>query len=565
MQRPTAARCSDRRESSAASRKLVKKPHSLMDELPPRPPSPYKWKQHRQHDGHHISITASFMRGRRNMRAGAAAISAVAASPFPLDGATRAAKSSPAFPMRALVVAGTHDSDAAEGNGDDEAIFELFFREAQFHYHISAEENMRNHLLAGEEVAFTNLIIEALQARAELLAGDEAAELVIRDAQKRAEERQAMMKGIEKNVALRLHDERMAQLLAIEFEALLPAHAAGCESILREQAADLGEVFRWHKENRPLGAGCFIKSPGEDSRLTDARRGTGAAKFLGSRLALAKGSHRASCARSSRAYLAQLLQKSTSSCCTTAALGPLAINTGEDPAPLLDGTLPVTDEALFQEEGRARLQAAKDRRYVELRGLRAVIDVQEAAAAARENVLEEEAMCRMQITRLEVDGMYAAQEATRERKKREASADAATARRAAQKKEVKEHLLRQRARPLPEPDDGMGGDPCVQPHVSRKSTEEGAHPPKDQAAIAEAGALEQPSPQSSSSTVPDNFSPLSGALAEGASTTAEANADEVDDLAYLRLVTGEITDPEACKQLSALAKREVDEAMQNAE
>ncbi|CAG9580285.1 conserved hypothetical protein [Leishmania major strain Friedlin] len=497
------------------------------------------------------------------MRVGAAAISAIAASPFPVDGATKAAKSSPAFPMRALVVAGTHDSDAVEGNNDDEAIFELFFREAQLHYHISAEENMRNHLLAGEEVAFTNLMIEALQARAELLAGDEAAELVIRDAQKRAQERQAMMKEIEKTVALRLHDERMAQLLAMEFEALLPAHGAGCERILREEAADLGEVFRWHKENRPLGAGCFIEAPVEDSRLTDARRGTGAAKFLESRLALAKGSRRASCARSSRVYLAQLLQKGTSSRCSAAALGPLAVAAGEAPASLLDGTLPVMDEALFQEEGRARLQAAKDQRYLALRGLRAVSDIRQAAAAAREKVLAEEAMCWMQIARLEVDGIYAAQEATRERKKREASADAATTHRAAQKKEVKERLLRQRGRPVPEPDNSAGGDARVQPRISGKSTEEGAQPPKDQAAITEAGALEQPSPRSSSSTVPDN-SPLCGALAEGASTTAEANVDAVDELAYLRFVTGEITDPDACKQLSALVSSEVDEEVEKA-
>ncbi|CBZ29566.1 conserved hypothetical protein [Leishmania mexicana MHOM/GT/2001/U1103] len=501
------------------------------------------------------------------MRVGAGGMSAVATSPLPLDAGAKPGKSSLSFPMHALVVSGTHDSDAAEGNDDDEAIFQLFFCEAQLHRHISAEENTRNHILAGEEVAFTNLIIDALQARAELLAGDEAAELVIRDAQKRAEERQAMMMEIEKNVALRLHDERMAQLLAIEFEALLPAHAAGYERIFREEAADLGEVFRWHKENRPLGAGCFIKAPEEDSRLTYSRRGTGAAKFLGSRLALATGAHRASCARSSRLYLAQLLQKSTSSRCSTTALGPLAITAGgaaAAPAPLLDGTLPVTDEALFQEEGRARLQAAKDQRYAELRGRRAVIDLQEAAAAARENVLEEEAMCWMQITRLEVDGIYAAQEATRERKKREASADAATAHRATQKKEVKERLLRQRGLPVPEPGDSEGDDAGVQSHVSGKITEEDAQPPKDQAAVVGEGALEQPSPRSSSSTVPDNFSPLSKVLAEDASTTIDANVDAVDDLAYLRLVTGEITDPEACKQLSALAKREVDEEIENA-
>ncbi|GET91514.1 hypothetical protein, conserved [Leishmania tarentolae] len=552
MQRRTSASYDDRGESATVSQRLGKKPHSLMDELPPRPPSPYKWKQHRQRDGDHTSVTRAFMRGRRHMRVRAAAMSSVAASLPPLENALIPAIPSCAFPMHALVDFGTPNCGAAKRSYDDETVFERFLCEVQSHYYVSAEENMRNQILAGEEFAFTNLTIEALRERAELLAGDSTAALVIRDAQRRAEQRQAMMKEIEENVSLRLHEQRMEQLLAIELEALMPAHAAGYERIVHEEAASLGEVFRWHKENRPLGAGCFIKAPEEDSRLKYALRSTTAENVSGNQLVLAKGCNGASSVRSSRMYLAQLLQKGKSSHCSANALGPLAITAGGEaaaPASVLDGTLPVTDEALFAEEGRARLQAAKDRRYRELRGLRAVMDLQEAAMAEQQEVLGEEAAAWMQITGLEVEGFYAAKEATRQRKKQEAIESAATSDRVTQKNEAKVRLLRQRGLPVDEAGDGDG------------STNEGAQPPMEQPAAAEPAARESRTRRSSSSTVTEN-SPRSGVAGEAENTPATANADADDELMHLRLVTDGITDPDGCKQLSALARREVKEAVE---
>ncbi|CAJ1034082.1 conserved hypothetical protein [Leishmania braziliensis MHOM/BR/75/M2904] len=509
------------------------------------------------------------MRGRRNIRVAATSISPVAVSPPKLSGAAKSAEASLVFSAHSLIIPGAPNRDAAETNTEDEAIFEDFFRATQRHYYVSAEESIRSHLLAGEEVAFTNLIIEALQARAELLAGDEAAELVIRAARERAEQRRVMMEEIEKEVALRMHDQRTAELLAIEFEALLPAHAAGCERIRCEETTDLSELFRWEKEYRPLGAGCFIKAPEVDRRLTSARRRTSKPPFPGSRLPLVRGSGRALSVRSSREYLAQLRQKSASSRFSGAALCPLATTTtgaAATPGPLLDGTLLATDEALFEEEGRARLQAERNRRHAELCEQRQVKDLQKTAADARECVLAEESTCWMQITRLIVDGIYAAQEATRSREKREAVEGAAAAQRATQKQAVKERLLRQRGLSVPKSNEGEGDVASVERQVTRESTEEGAHLPKQQAAAPDSAALAQPRRGSSTSTVPDVFSPTSaslvnhssGALPESENTPGEAYVVVGHDLAHLRLIAGEITDQNACKELTALTKRETE-------
>ncbi|KAG5470158.1 hypothetical protein LSCM4_02852 [Leishmania orientalis] len=533
-------------------------PHSPTGQLPLYPPSPYKSKLHRKYDGHQNSVAAAFMRRRRAMLA-LAALSAAAAPPPHTEGVATSAEISPLLPIHALDIAGTPSRDAVDDSAVDDTVFKRFFYETRLRSCVYAEENTRNHILACEEVAFTNLIIEALQARAELLAGDEAAEIVIGASRERAQERRSMMVQIEKEVAMRLHNQRMEELLAREFEALLPAHAAGYERILREEAQDLHELFQWQKEHRPLGGGCFIKGPGEDYRLRKVSQNNSVGKRAGSRLAVAKGSRAFSSVRSSRMYLAELLQKSTPSPFSGSGLGPLTATKTEAAATLLDGTLPATDEAVFAEEGRVRLQEEKRQRHRELRELWEMKSLEGAAAEAREYVLAEEAMCWMQITRLEVEGVYEALEATRERKRREAIEGDAAAQREQQKKAVKERLLLQRGLPVPQPDDGEGADAGVVLHVSGEAIEEASRTPRDEAAVCESVVCAQPRRRSSASTVPDDSSPASGALQEETGTPVEGSAAADDDLAHLRLIAVEITDRDACKQLTALTKRGCDE------
>ncbi|KAG5470579.1 hypothetical protein LSCM1_01823 [Leishmania martiniquensis] len=544
----------DRGRSDAVGRTAARTPPKPTDELPLQPPSPYKSKPPRKCDGQRTSVTAAFMRKRRTMLA-LADLSAVAAPPHHSECAAAAAEVNPVLPMRALGIASAKSCDAARGSAVDEPALGHFFYEKRLRCCASAEENMRNHILACEEVVFTNLVIEALQARAELIAGDEAAEIVIKASRERAEARRAMMMQIEEEVASRLQNQRIEEFLAREFEALLPRHAAGRERILREEAKELLELFLWQKEHRPLGAGRLINGPEEDYRLRSITRSTSVEKGPGGTSALAKRSHRASPVRSSRLYLAKLLQKRTSTPFSSSGISPLAITaSAAAPATALDGTLPARDEAVFAEEGRARLQAEKHQFQAEARELWQRKSLEGAAAEAREYVLAEEAMCWMQITRLEVDGMYEALEATRERKKREAIESEAASQREKQRNAVKERLLLLRGLPAPQADDGGSGDAGVQRRALEKGAEESDQPPTGQAAAPESGMVKEPRRRSSASTVPDGSSPRSGALQEEASTSVEANAAADDELAHLRLITVEITDPDACKQLTALTK-----------
>lgn len=591
--------------------------HSLMKGLPPRPPSPYNAKQRRFQEERNSSVTAGFMRGRRDLRitsaipGAAAALAAVAnQTGTPRKAITATATTVEESPIKNALALVSAEPEAREAAAHDpiawmeaeaeEALFELFFRDAQRHYYITTEENLRNGILANEEVGFTSIVIEALQQRAELLAGNEAAELVIKEAQQRAEARRAMMQEIEQDVALQLRDARIAEFLSIQFEALLPAHTAGRERILHEEVEDLRAVFHWHKENRPLGASRHIRCPGSDYRSYTASNRTGGPSPTRSPRALVRGSRAVTAVRTSRDYLAELLQRTAASRGPASVLAPLAITSGPDssanslqPVAVIDGTLPASDEIIFESEGRALLQMDKDRRFTELRDKRHATDLMAAAAQARGYVLAEEAMCWMQITRLSVDGIYEAQEEARLWQKREAAAGAAAADRELQKQAVRDRLMKQRgilpptasAAPAAAAADAPTTPALGTESISAPGTQE---PPTTPATGAEAAAAAQLR-KSSGSTVADNFSPTSISLVasrggaeadeeeaapeapaledaeEDAETVEECSATpeeaeaEADgsELAHLRLVTGAMADPEACKQLSALADTEL--------
>ncbi|KAG5496237.1 hypothetical protein JKF63_02538 [Porcisia hertigi] len=544
-----------RKRSGSRGHTFTGKPLSLMNVSCPTPPSPYKPSKHVQGGSHGASVTAAFVRGRQNMRVAARAVSTAAASISNLDHATKSPQVGCISPTRALDVAISQHRDASESTGGDEIFFELLFHEARRQFYVSAEETMRNDLIAGEEVAFSKMIIQELQGRAKLISGDENAVLVIKAAEDRAKKRQAMMERIEKEVSLRLKMQRGSELLAIQFEALLPVHKAGRECIIREESADLQEIFRWHKENRPLRGGKSLKIPKEDYRLTYAGQQAIRRSSSRSRSARWKRSNRSS-VRTSRVYLAELELKRKSIRSPVTVLAPLVTTAAKDeaaPVTLLDGTLLLEHELAFQEEGKVRLQKEKNLRYADVRRMGQLQSLEKERADARQYILAEQAMYWMQITRLAMEGLYAAKEAKREREKREALEGVATAQRETQKHALKERVLLERELSAAKPVHGDSGESQAKQGIVNESTKEDVELPID-----EAGAP--------ASTVPDTLSPTSdspvrskGSEQQGVETTALNSDVTADDLAHLRHITDAITDQNKCKQLTALTSDEPNE------
>lgn len=546
-------------------------PHSLMHELPPRPPSPYKSMQHKLHRSAQAkaSVTSTFLRGRRTVPGVPAAPAASA------EREARGAEWSESA-EHALDYRRTKRGDSAVVHADtethDSAMQQFLVFGVPRQRIVEREESTRNALLAGEEVAFTGLLIHALQERAELLAGHESEELVVAAALQRAEARQEMLKVIEVEVAARLREQRVAEMLEVQFAALLPAHAAGYERIKAEEREGLKEVFQWHKEHRPLGPGCFIKGPEEDYRLRSVSRGTSAGTSPGhGRTPLAVASLRStvSSTHSSREYAAQLRDKNSRSATPNAALGELALLTSADDSGHIpstqDGTFGPAEEAIFAEEGRLRLQSQKARKFAELQDRRRFTDLAEAQADARQYVLAEEALCWMHIIQGTVDGHYAAAEATRVRLASEATANAARAERDAERAAMREEMLRARGVQAPSATESTLVEDITSPAKVSKvgsSAVAGGSGSGGDGTTAERRATD--AQRKSMSTVADSMAatdasldPLPDMEENSVSEEAAAEADAAEaPLPHLRLIAEE-TEPSAmCRQLTTLTSGE---------
>jgi hypothetical protein len=452
-------------------------PHSLMNELPPRPPSPYKTMQHTAHRSSpgKSSVVSSFVRGRRNLHVVSAAVPYTSKPQLPAtlsysrnpQGKGRSELEQRSWQVcnsgaNSLIYQSTQHGDCAvvyvDAETHDSAMQHDLVYEAPRQLLVEQEENERSALLANEEVVFTSVLISALQAQAEMLAGNDAEELVLAAARQRAEARREMLQVIEVEVAARLREQRLGEMLAVHFRALLPAHAVGYRRIEEEERDDLRGLFLWHKENRPLGPGCFIKGPEEDYRLRYVSRGTSAATAtsLGSRSGVATANATGarsglSSAMSSRDYAEQLRQGKSVLLTPKGALGEFALlpasstePTGRTPPSTQDGTYGPGEEAVYVEEGRLSLQAKKARRHAELRERRRYSDLLEAQADARQYVLAEEALCWVHLTCEAVDSQYAAVEAARRRKLTEAADAEALAERVAQRSALKAQVMRER-------------------------------------------------------------------------------------------------------------------------
>ncbi|KPI90784.1 hypothetical protein ABL78_0017 [Leptomonas seymouri] len=540
--------------------------HSLMDELPPLPPSPYRaMKQTKQRTSPgKPSIASTFLRGRRKLQVSPAAVAAAAetlsGTPPPRSTEESDPNNRGGTPMafdnapNSLVYQSIQNGDSAmfytNAETHDSAMQQYLLYEAPRQRLVEREENERNATLAKEEVAFTSAIINALQERAELLAGNEAEELVVSVALERASARREMLRGIEAEVGARLREQRLAEMLELQSHALLPAYEAGYHRIQGEEREDLRRVFLWHKENRPLGPGCYIKAPEEDYRLRYSSRCTSVASTGPGRRSLALRTSRRSTARSqrtSRDYVALLRQRNSSATSARDTLKelvplPLAESQKARNVPLIqDGTFGPGEEAVFVEEGRLRLQAQKARRHEELRERRRFAELVEAQTEARQYVLAEEALCWMHLTRAAVDGLYAAKEAVRLGKK-EATEREAREERLAQRNVLKEKLLRER---------GLQ-EGAVIPTDAVKSGE-----PEAAALGAGAPVLHPRSGsghecsavrKSSDSTVPNS----STATDSSVDPQPDTNDDEDVPLAHLRLIAEETDDSKMCRQLTAL-------------
>ena len=552
-------------------------PHSLLHELPPRPPSPYKSMQHNTHrtSPDKCSVASSFFRGRRNLYLGAAAAA------FTGAGSAASTRSMPS-PFSGcgddFVYQPTQRGDSAvihvDAKTHDSVMQQYLVYEAPRERLVEYEENERSALLAGEEVAFTSIVIRVLQARAELLAGDEAAEIVVAAALQRAEARREMLQVIEVQVSTRLREQRLGEMLEVQFRALLPAHAAGCRRIEADEREDLRRLFLWHKDHRPLGPGCFIKGPEEDYRLRYASRGTSAAtaRSPGGRSLVMRGQCSGlSSASSSRAYAAQLRQQKAASATPNGALGELVLfdqfggRASGTMSSTQDGTLGPGEEAVFAEEGRLRLLAEKTRRHDELRERRRFTDLAEDQADARQYVLAEEALCWMHLTCAAVDDLYTAKEATRVRKMTEASEAGARAELEAQRSALKEQLRREHGFPTNAQEEEAEKDK-VGEEACREAPLDGAAaavaksvaqtPDPGQYSRKKAEAVQASSARTNSvSTVVDSSIPTDASLGLLPDVENENGIDYVDrstPLACLRLIADDTESSTMCHQLTTI-------------
>ncbi|KPA84729.1 hypothetical protein ABB37_01228 [Leptomonas pyrrhocoris] len=565
-------------------------PHSLMHERPPRPPSPYKTMRQmvqRTSPGK-STVTSTFLRGRRKGQVatagGGGGGSAFSAAARHLAYATSAGEQMDNAAKKkwgmsgelssvpnAFVYESTLKGESAvvyvDAETHDSAMEHYALYEAPRQCLVDREENERSALQANEEVAFTSVLIRALQERTELLAGNEAEELVVAEALERAKARHEMLQVIEVEVAARLREQRLGELLEVQFSALLPAHESGYRRIEEDERADLRELFLWHKEHRPLGPGCFIKGPEEDYRLKYPSRGTSAATGSHDRYSLVVGSGRRSTlsfARSSREYAGQLRHKNSPSVTLNGALGELALlpitdgRTTRATSVTQDGTFGPGEEAIFVEEGRLRLKAQKTRRHAELREQRRFTDLAEAQTDARQYVLAEEALCWMHLTRAGVDGLYAAKEAARVRELTEADEKAARAEKEAQRSAMKAQLMRECG--------------LLEDTVNAATTKEDHRDEAEGAttAVSNAEDLARPSGnaaedvcalarENSDSTVADSAAATDAPFVQGPDADEEGEAQRKDKdapLAHLRLIAEETDDSAACRRLTKLTSSE---------
>lgn len=300
----------------------------------------------------------------------------------------------------------------------------------------------RDDLHAQERNAFTKLEVALGNEQMLILAqeGGRNAQQEVAEVQEeeaaRAKERAAMLAAHAELASRTVMEAVVVQKTAAKREELLQQHRKGYDRISQEEHDALLEVFKWHKAHQPLGPGCFIRGPEEDPRLLPPVRERGEGDNRGStphtRLSPFKPStERTAFARpivKQRSIAGDCSQGKT----TATTVMPTTMRSEEeavcrvlvfDEAEV--GELRVSREEVarevpFAEEGKARLRQEKARRHHVLQKDSVREEFLLAVTATCESILAMESERWTALMEDAFDDLCAAEERTRLREAYEA-------------------------------------------------------------------------------------------------------------------------------------------------
>ncbi|RNF04797.1 hypothetical protein TraAM80_04923 [Trypanosoma rangeli] len=301
------------------------------------------------------------------------------AYPSVVSGMLRAAVS-PRAPEREA----TADSPgAAEAETPREVTFEE--EEMAQRCLFNEETSARQCIVFAEQFESTRLWVEVLHCISVILEVDIlSAEEEARSTYEREEDRLRMCYIIEMKTVGNRIQKRQEDEMRRKFTQLIPLHKEGFTSILQEEAGELAQLLDWFRTNRPFGMRLPTFLSGEPRRMQPR-------KPTGGRNVTYRG-------RGSRTFVPKVQATARSE---------------------LDSWPDVFPEPSYLEEGRMVWALVKSLRYGQRKSCTSKNEVEEQEAAAREEILAEEAGKWLPMIALAVDECHEAKRRTQERDKAE--------------------------------------------------------------------------------------------------------------------------------------------------
>ncbi|ESL09330.1 hypothetical protein TRSC58_02949 [Trypanosoma rangeli SC58] len=243
------------------------------------------------------------------------------------------------------------------------------------------ETSARQCIVFSEQFESTRLWVDVLHCISVLLEVDIlSAEEEARSAYEREEDRLRMcyiieMKTVGSRIQKRLEDEMRRKI-----SQLMPLHKEGLTSIMQEEAGELAQLLEWFRTKRPFGMRLPAFLGGEPRRMQPR-------KPVGGRNVTRRG-------RGSRTFVPKVQATARSE---------------------LDSWPDVFPEPSYLEEGRMVWAFIKSLRYGQRKSCTSKKEVEEQEAAAREEILAEEASKWFPMIALAVDEYHEAKRRTQER------------------------------------------------------------------------------------------------------------------------------------------------------